>query len=92
MENLESFDKSAAPEPVSAPASDRLQETWQKAKETARDVRRTAAKSLEEVAEGFDRGIRERPVSATLGALGTGLALGILAGVMLALALKKHDN
>ncbi|MCK6681428.1 MAG: hypothetical protein L6R30_03295 [Thermoanaerobaculia bacterium] len=67
-----------------------LQETWQRAKEKAREVRREATKSWEDLAEGFDRGVKERPLPVALGVLGAGIALGLLAGVTLALAVRKR--
>jgi hypothetical protein len=101
-ELLTPFASEAVPTPAAPPVQaaqapavpppaqpDRFQETWEKAKETAREVKRTATKSWEDVSQDFDRGIKERPVTVALGALGTGLALGLLAGVALGLALKK---
>ena len=62
-----------------ASATDQLKNGWEQGREAARNAGQTATRAL----RGVDRYVSSRPKTVAFGALGTGLALGFLTGVLL---------
>jgi ElaB/YqjD/DUF883 family membrane-anchored ribosome-binding protein len=65
-----------------ASAAGHLKSGWEHGKNAAEDVKRTAAKSWNDLGEDVDRYVMARPKTVALGALGAGLVLGFLTGAL----------
>jgi ElaB/YqjD/DUF883 family membrane-anchored ribosome-binding protein len=65
-----------------AAATTHLKESWELAREGAEDARRVARKTWHDVSRGVDQFVEARHWAVALGALGTGLAIGLLTGLL----------
>jgi ElaB/YqjD/DUF883 family membrane-anchored ribosome-binding protein len=65
-----------------AAATAHLKESWEQGKEAASDAQRIARKSLNDLSHSVDQYFESRPRTIALWALGTGLAVGILTGLL----------
>jgi ElaB/YqjD/DUF883 family membrane-anchored ribosome-binding protein len=73
---------SSARETDIAAATAHLKESWEQGKEAASDAQRIARKSLDDLSRSVDQYFESRPRTIALWALGTGLAVGILTGLL----------
>jgi ElaB/YqjD/DUF883 family membrane-anchored ribosome-binding protein len=63
-------------------AANRIKEGWRDGVQSARELKQKAAENWSEVADSVDRYVEARPKTVALTALGAGLALGYLAGIL----------
>lgn len=82
------MDSTSTPTPCSAREADiaaataHLKESWEHGKEAARDAQQLGMKSLEDISRGVDQYIESRPKTVALEALGAGLVVGFLTGLL----------
>jgi len=82
------MDRTNAPTPAStreadiAAATAHLKESWEHGKEAARDAQRIGRNSLSDLSCEIDQYIGSRPKTIALWALGAGLVVGILTGLL----------
>lgn len=82
------MDSTSTPTPCSAREADvaaataHLKESWEHGKEAARDARQIGRKSLEDISRGVEQYIESRPKTVALEALGAGLVVGFLTGLL----------
>ncbi len=69
-----------------AAASAHLKESWEHGKEAARDARQVAKTTWRDLSRDVDQYVEARPWTIVLGALGTGLAVGFLTGLVVSRA------
>jgi ElaB/YqjD/DUF883 family membrane-anchored ribosome-binding protein len=69
-----------------AAAAAHLKESWDQGKEAARNARRAARKSWSDLSANVDQYIETRPKTVALEALGVGLLVGFLAGILVSRA------
>jgi ElaB/YqjD/DUF883 family membrane-anchored ribosome-binding protein len=82
------MDSTSTPTPCSAreaeiaAATAHLKESWEHGKEAARDAGQIGRKSLEDISRGVEQYIESRPKTVALEALGAGLVVGFLVGLL----------
>ena len=86
MESTSTPTPSSTREADIAAAAAHLKESWEQGKEAARDAQRIGRRSLDDLSRGVDQYIGSRPKTIALWALGAGLAVGILAGLLMSRA------
>jgi ElaB/YqjD/DUF883 family membrane-anchored ribosome-binding protein len=69
-----------------AAATAHLKESWELAREAAEDARRIARRTWHDLSRGADQLVEARPWTTVLAALGTGLAVGFLTGLLVSRA------
>jgi ElaB/YqjD/DUF883 family membrane-anchored ribosome-binding protein len=69
-----------------AAATAHLKESWEQAREAAEDARRIARRTWHDLHRGADRLVETRPWTTVFAALGTGLAVGFLTGLLVSRA------
>lgn len=65
-----------------AGATAHLKESWEHGKEAAGDARRIAAESWQDLSRTVQQYVESRPKTVALWALGAGLAVGFLTGLL----------
>jgi len=90
MGNTSSPVPSRTREPDIAAATAHLKESWDQGKEAARDARRAARKSWNDLSRNVDQYVESRPKTLALKALGAGLLVGIFAGILLSRAVRAR--
>ena len=83
MENTSHPTASHAREADIAAATAHAKESWEHGKEAACDAQRIAKNGLADISRSVDQYFESRPRTIALWALGTGLAVGVLAGLLL---------
>lgn len=82
---------SRAQEADIAAATAHLKESWEHGKEAASDARRIAGKSLRDLSRDVDQYIESRPKTIALEALGAGLVVGFLTGLLVSRAVRASS-
>ncbi len=82
MESVSTTATSRARQADLAAASAHLKESWEHGMEAARDARRAARESLTDLSRSVEQYVETRPKTIALWALGTGLTVGFLGGVL----------
>ena len=89
MDSTSSPASSRTREPDMAAAAAHLKESWDQGKEAARTARRAATKSWCDLSANVDQYIETRPKTVALEALGAGLLVGFLAGILVSRAVRS---
>lgn len=79
---------SSARESDIAAATAHLKESWEQGKEAASEAQRIARKGLKDLSCSVDQYFQSRPRTIALWALGTGLAVGVLTGLLVSRAVR----
>lgn len=88
MDSTSSPAPSRTREPDMAAAAAHLKESWDQGKEAARNARRAATKSWSDLSANVDQYIETRPKTVALKALGAGLLVGFLTGILVSRAVR----
>ena len=91
MDNTSSPAPSRTRGPDLAAATAHLKESWDQGKEAARDARRAGRKSWNDLTRNVDQYIESRPKTFALEALGAGLLVGFLTGILLSRAARASS-
>ncbi|KAA0256430.1 hypothetical protein FBQ97_11195 [Acidobacteria bacterium ACD] len=75
-----------------AAASAHLKESWEHGKEAARDAKRIASESLRDISRNVEQYVESRPKTIALYALGAGLAVGFLGGLLVSRAVRNSPT
>ena len=74
-----------------AAAREHLKEGWEHGKEAATDARRIARESWQDLSRSVEQYVEARPKTIALGALGAGLAVGFLTGLLVSRAARASS-
>jgi len=77
---------SRAPEARTEAATAHLKESWEEGKKAASEARRIAGESWNDLSRNVGQYVESRPMTIALGALGAGLAVGFLTGLLVSRA------
>lgn len=91
MDSTSNPTPSRAREADIAAATAHLKESWEHGKEAARDAQRIARKSLHDLSRDVDEYVEARPKTIALWALGAGLAVGFLTGLLVSRAVRSQS-
>jgi ElaB/YqjD/DUF883 family membrane-anchored ribosome-binding protein len=72
-----------------AAATAHVKESWEHGKEAACDAQRIARNGLADLSRSVDHYFETRPKSVAFWALGTGLAIGVLTGLLVSRAVRS---
>lgn len=89
MDSTSTPTPSRAREADVAAASAHLKESWEHGKEAARDAQRLAKESLSDLSRNVEQYVESRPKTIALWALGAGLAVGFLSGLLVSRAVRS---
>jgi ElaB/YqjD/DUF883 family membrane-anchored ribosome-binding protein len=79
---------SRAPDAQTAAATEHLKESWEHGKKAASEARRIAGESWNDLSRNVGQYVESRPMTVALGALGAGLAVGFLTGLLVSRAVR----
>ena len=79
---------SRAREADMAAAREHLKESWEHGKEAATDARRIARESWQDLSRSVEHYVESRPKTTALWALGAGVAIGFLSGLLVSRAVR----
>jgi ElaB/YqjD/DUF883 family membrane-anchored ribosome-binding protein len=71
-----------------AAAAAHLKESWEQGREAVRDARQVARKTWHDLSRDAEQYAGDRPWTTVLGALGAGLALGFVTGLLVRRAVR----
>jgi len=74
-----------------AAATAHLKESWEHGKEAASDARRIARESWHDLSRNVEQYVESRPKTIALWALGAGLAVGFLTGLLVTRAVRREN-
>lgn len=92
------MDSKSTPTPPRAKEADvagataHLKESWEHGKEAASDARRIATESWQDLSRTVDQYVESRPKTIALWALGAGLVVGLLTGLLVSRAVRSPST
>jgi ElaB/YqjD/DUF883 family membrane-anchored ribosome-binding protein len=92
MDSIRTSTPSCTQEADIAAATAHLKESWEHGKDALRDTQHIAQKSLSDVSRSIDEYFEARPKAIALWALGTGLAVGLLTGLLVSRAARAPSS
>jgi ElaB/YqjD/DUF883 family membrane-anchored ribosome-binding protein len=91
MDSTRTSTPSRAREADIAAATAHLKESWEHGREAAHDARRIAQESWNDLSRNVDEYVESRPKTVALWALGAGVVVGFLTGLLVSRTVRRES-